>query len=500
VTLAWAEAAARSFEPPATQWATPGALAQHLDPRTVQTPALDLIDAALVQAFRTPDARLIISMPPQEGKSTRATRNFPLWVLTQAPDTRVVAASYGQGLANGNGRAIRNTILANPEATGLRIAPDNGAAHEWQIAGHDGGVLSVGVGAGLTGRPADLLIIDDPIKDRKEADSETFRNNVWEWWTDVASTRLAPGASVVLILTRWHEDDIAGRLKAAEDGHLWRVINIPAQADHKPEKGQVDPLGREPGEFMASARRDKQGLPRTTAQWEAIKVRVGSRTWNALYQGRPSPAEGGIVKRDWWRYYQTPLWIDLPDGTCRVTGFDEVMQSWDMTFKDTDSSDYVVGQVWGRIGATIYLLDQVRGRWDFPETLRRVKALTAKWPDAVLKLVEDKANGTAVIASLTQSIGGMVPEVPTESKTARVNAVAPLVEARNVHLPDPELAPWVDAFVEEWASFPNATHDDQVDAGSQAIKRLGIMPLLAGTVFGDTTDDYDYDDWSISPY
>ncbi|MEN0072511.1 MAG: terminase, partial [Propionicimonas sp.] len=156
---AWAEAAARSFEPPTTVWDAPGQLAQHLDPRTIQTPALDIVDAALIEAFRTPNARLIITMPPQEGKSTRAAKDFPLWVLTQAPDTRIVTASYGQGLANRNGRAIRNAILTHPEA-GLQIAADNGAAHEWQIAGHDGGVLSVGIGAGLTGRPADLMVID----------------------------------------------------------------------------------------------------------------------------------------------------------------------------------------------------------------------------------------------------------------------------------------------------------------------------------------------------
>jgi hypothetical protein len=138
---------------------------------------------------------------------------------------------------------------------------------------HDGGVFSVGIGGGLTGRPVDLMVIDDPIKDRKQADSEAYRENVWDWWTDVASTRLAPGAPVVLILTRWHEDDLAGRLLAAEDGHRWKVLRIPAQADHDPDKGETDPLGREPGEYLDSAR------GRTDAQWEAIKVRVGSRTW-----------------------------------------------------------------------------------------------------------------------------------------------------------------------------------------------------------------------------
>lgn len=489
MTLSWAEAAARSFEPPSTGWATPGGLAQHLDPRTVQTAALDLLDQALVDTFHAADGRLIISMPPQEGKSTRAAKDFPLWVLTQAPDTRIVTASYGQGLANRNGRSIRNAILTHPE-TGLQIAPDNGAAHEWQIGGHDGGVLSVGVGAGLTGRPADLLIIDDPIKDRKEADSETFRENVWEWWTDVASTRLAPGASVVLILTRWHEDDLAGRLQAAEDGQLWRVINIPAQA----ESGQ-DPLGRAPGEFMQSARRDKQGRPRTKAQWEAIRVRVGSRTWNALYQGRPSPAEGGIFKRDKWATYDVPMWLERGDGARVTTAFDLVIQSWDMTFKDTKGSDFVVGQVWGRRGADMYLLDQVRGRWDFPETCRQVERLSAKWPDAVLKIVEDKANGTAVMAQLRRTVPGLVGEIPTESKTARAQAAAPLQEAGNVWLPDPQLAPWVGDFIEEAAGFPNGSHDDQVDGFTQAAKRLILIPLIEGEDLDSDTGSYEDDDY-----
>ncbi|MEN0072354.1 MAG: phage terminase large subunit, partial [Propionicimonas sp.] len=249
---------------------------------------------------------------------------------------------------------------------------------------------------------------------------------------------------------------------------------------------------------------DKMGRPRTAAEWEAIKVRVGSRTWQALYQGRPSPSGGGVVKEEWWnrdgRRYEVPLWIDIPDGSKRVTGFDEVIQSWDCAFKDTKSSDFVAGQVWGRIGADIYLLDQMRGRWDFPATCERLKELTARWPDALLKLVEEKANGAAVIAQLQHTVMGIVPENPTESKIARVNAVSPLIEAGNVHLPTPEVAPWIGDFIEEFNSFPTGTHDDQVDAASQALKRLGIMPLLAGSqTYGDTYDDEDRE-WSISPY
>lgn len=497
VTSPW-EIAARMFDPPDRKYATPGELARALDPKTVQTPALDLIDEALVELFNTPDGRLIISMPPQEGKSTRVAKDFVTWVHTQNPDCRVVTASYGQNLANRNGLALRRNIADHPKL-GLQIAPDNGAKHEWEIAGHRGGVLSVGIGAGLTGRPADLLVIDDPIKDRKEADSALIRQNVWDWWTDSASTRLAPGAPVVLILTRWHEDDLAGRLLAAEDGHLWKVLNIPAQADHDPNKGETDPLGREVGEFMKSAR------GRSLQQWAAIKVRAGSRTWNALYQGRPTPAEGGIFKREWWdlpgRRYTDPLWIVRPDGAHITLHMDEVIASWDMAFKDTKSSDYVCGQIWGRRGADVYLLDQVCDRMDFVTTCLRFRELAAKWPQAVLKIVEDKANGTAVINSLSRIVPGIVPEVPTESKEARAAAVSPLVEAGNVHLPVPELAPWVAGLVEEAAGFPNGAHDDQVDAMSQALKRIVLVPLLANDfVEPDEFSELDLGMTGISPY
>lgn len=467
-------------------WRTPGTLAKRLNPATVQTPALDLIDAALMRLMDTPDGRLIITMPPQEGKSTRVAKDFILWVLKHRPWTRVVGASYGQGLANRNGRSIRNTIKSNPDL-GMTLAPDNGSASEWQLDGRDGGLVSVGIGAGLTGRPADLEVIDDPIKDRKEADSEVYRQSVWDWWTDVASTRLAPGAPVVVILTRWHEDDFAGRLLAAEDGHLWEVLNIPAQADHDPEKGETDPLGREPGEFLESTR------SRTLEQWQALRTRVGERTWNALYQGRPTSATGGIFKRKSFKRYDRPLWLEREDGTRIVTGFDDLVLSWDMTFKDTEGTDKVAGHVWGRIGADTYLLDRVNRRMDFVETLAAFKALAARWPQALLKLVEDKANGPAVIAMLGRTVPGIVPIEPDGSKVARAAAVSPLVEAGNVWLPaslgvDGEpFAPWADEVIEECAGFPTAKHDDDVDALSQALNRLVVMPLRAGADFGDGT-------------
>jgi predicted phage terminase large subunit-like protein len=454
------------------RWATPGAMALELGHKVNQTPALDLIDQALVELVETPDARLIVTMPPQEGKSDRVARWFPTWLLHRNPETRIVNASYGQTLASRNGRFIRRLVEHHGEEFNLRLALDNGSVADWSLAEHGGGVFSVGIGGGVTGRAADLIIIDDPIKSRAEADSETYRERVWEWWTDEAAARLAPGAPVVLIQTRWHQDDLAGRLLASPDGDKWQVLNIPAEADHDPAKGETDPLGREPGQFMISAR------GRTEEQWQARKVAVGSRTWAAQYQGRPTEAKGNILRRDWWRRYEAPLWISDETGACYVTNFDQVLMSWDLAFEGKKTSDWVVGQVWARRGADAYLLDQVRGKWDFPQTLGEFTKLAAKWPQAIVKLVENKANGPALIASLSHKVPGIIPDEPHGSKTSRATAVAPFAEAGNVWLPTETLCEWVEDLIEEAAAFPTGKHDDQVDALSAALNRLLVQPLI----------------------
>lgn len=495
VDLDWLEATARQFEPRVRRWATPGEMARALDHRTVQTDALRLIDAALVELLDTPDGRLIISMPPQEGKSQRGSRRFPLWALEANPDLRIAIASYEAGVARRWGRAIRDDITLHTDELGLRVREDLSAQHEWQLEGHEGGVYTAGVGGALTGRPVDLAVIDDPIKDREQADSPVYRERVWNWWTDVMATRLAPGAPVVLILTRWHHDDLAGRLLGAEDGHLWKVINIGGQADHHPEKGETDPLGRAPGEFMDSAR------GRSTAQWEAIKVRSGSRTWASLYQGRPTPDTGNLFPRDGWARYERPLWIVREDGSriipeLRTEADAELVQSWDFTFKDTKASDYVVGQVWLRRGVQTFLLDQVRRRMSFSESCQAMKDMSARWPQAAAKLVEDKANGPAIINALSAQLGGIIAVEPEGSKYSRAVAVSPFVEAKNVHLPDPgvvEGTAWVSELTEEAADFPGGSHDDTVDAFSQANHRLLLVPLQDDTVH-DVEDIMDEDD------
>jgi predicted phage terminase large subunit-like protein len=465
------------------KYATPGDLAKALDPATVQTPALDIIDNALVRVAEGKLKRLIISMPPQEGKSQRTTHYGALWFLHRNPNLRMGIVSYGDNIASQFSYQIRNDIaMFNGEDgnidLGLRLQKDSKAASRWKLANpNTGGIYAIGIGGALTGRPIDLLFIDDPVKDFRAADSLLLSEQAWQWWQSVARPRLHPDAPVILILTRWHEADLAGRLlaKQAEDekaglGHYdrWEVINIPAQAEYDPSAGETDPLGREPGEFMVSAR------GRTQEQWEATKAATSPRIWSALYQGRPSPDSGDVWKRPWWRRYNEMLWTLDETGAYRVD-CDEMIMSWDMTFKDTRGSDFVVGQVWARRGANVYLLDQVHKRLSFTDSITAFTALTQRWPQATTKLVEDKANGSAVIDTLKSKIPGIVPVNPTESKYARANAVAPYIEAGNVHLPTTEVALFeVEGLIEEAAAFPNAAHDDRVDATSQALSRLFI--------------------------
>lgn len=460
-------AVADRLESTSTDFPTPGDLARYLDHRVIQTPALQLLDEQLLTVAEGTCNRLIWTMPPQEGKSQRVSRTFPLWLLLRNPDLRIAICSYEAGIARRWGRAIRNDIAARPEL-GLTVRSDTSAAHEWQLDGHDGGVYSIGIGGALTGRPIDgVLIIDDPLKGRAEADSEVYRQACIEWWQETGSTRLAPGTPVIVVQTRWHEEDLAGWLAVNDTG--WTTVNIPAQADHDPVT-TVDPLGRDPGDYLESAR------GRTLDDWEQTRRQVGSRGWSALYQGRPSPADGGILKRGWWQYHTGGGVQATPNGTFRALNADQVIQSWDMSFKDTKASDFVVGQVWVRRGAKAILVDQVRARMDFPGACAAVKALSAKWPQTALKLVEDKANGPAIIAQLRKDVPGLVAYNPKDSKEARCHAVSAFIEAGDVEIPAD--APWVSDFVEECSAFPNGAHDDQVDTMTQALHKLLLTPSL----------------------
>lgn len=424
---------------------------------------------------------LIIQMPPQHGKSQSVTETLPSFYLGKWPDKRVIEVSYGDDLARRFGRRNKQKIEEfGKYLFGIELDKTRKSDTDFEIEGHSGSMISRGIMAGITGQPGDLIVMDDPIKNRQEADSEVYRARLWEEWQSSIKTRLSADGKVILILTRWHEDDLAGRIIANENGV--KVINIPCEAEEN------DPLGRERGEALfPEIGKDIKWLQAFKDSYinDPTLEGGGLRAWTALFQGRPSAQEGNMIKRHWWRYWKPkeadlpPVTVRLPDGDFQnihardlPDKFDRMLQSWDMTFKDSDGTDFVAGGVWASRGADIFGLDQVYERLDFPSTIRALLALTDKWPKVTTKLVEDKANGPAVIAMLKHQVGGLIAVQPEGSKVARASAVSPLIEAGNVYLPHPLIARWVNEFIEQCAGFPNGVHDDYVDEMSQALKRF----------------------------
>lgn len=290
----------------------PAQLGQLLDPDYRITPAIELISRAVERATTTPGARLMVTMPPQEGKSYLTAVLTPIRCLQRNPDARIILASYASGLAEDSSRMARNLIaqygtdardpltgLPTEDRLGLSLADDKATIANWRIKGHKGGMIAVGMGGTITGKPADILIIDDPIKGIEAADSPTERRKVIEGFQANLSTRLAPGAPIILIQTRWHEQDLAGWLlqqDAALAGELrrWEVVNIPAVSS----RGLPDALGRPPGKAMVSAR------GRTPEEFAQIRRDVGERVWAALYLGSPLPLAGGLFSPAWFDLYR----------------------------------------------------------------------------------------------------------------------------------------------------------------------------------------------------
>lgn len=424
--------------------------------------------------------RVMVSMPPRHGKSESVSRLFTAYYLYRHPERWVGLASYAAGLAYTLSRNAREYFRRGGGAF-----ETEGVEHWTTTAG--GGMWAAGVGGPVTGKGFHVGVVDDPHKNAEEAASETIREKIKDWWRSTYYTRQEPGAAIVIIQTRWNEDDLSGWLLAEEgseddEPERWHIVNLPAIAEDEPPQFPatctVEADEREPGEALCPER-----YP--LAKLERIKRRVGSYFWAALYQGRPSPTEGGILKRHWWRYWQPPganlgpVRVRMSDGTWSETSpvtlpatWEDQVQSWDMAFKETATSDFVAGQVWGRFGADKFLLDYWKERADLPKSIGAVHAMTERWPDAHAKLIEDKANGPAVMQTLRGKVSGMIPVQPMGSKESRVYAVQPDIEAGNVYLPHPRLKPWVDGFVTTCAGFPNVAHDDDVDAMTQALIRL----------------------------
>ena len=404
--------------------------------------------------------RMIVTMPPRHGKSELVSRRFPAWCLGLDPDMGFIGASYSSSLANAMNRDVRR-IMQSPGYAEVfprsALPPKAGNAScvmrqdYFQVPGRAGGLFSAGVDGSITGRGADILSIDDPFKGRAEAESPTIRKRVWDWYASVAYTRLSPGGGVLVTATRWHEDDLVGRLLSAEgqEGRdKWTVLDFRAIAEE-------DEPHRKAGEALHP---ERYGLDKL----KSIRANIGEYEWNALYQQRPVPQGGGIFKAAWMRH-----WGLLPKV------FDRVVQSWDFSFKDGAENDNVSGQVWGRAGATFYLLDCVTAKMDFVAQIRAMRSMAERWPQAIEKVVEDKANGSAIISALGSEIPGLVPYNPRGSKTARAYAVSPLFEAGNVLLPPVDSGhPWMRDYLDELLAFPGARHDDRVDATTQALDIL----------------------------
>ena len=397
------------------------------------------------EAIVSGNSRIIIQAPPRHGKSEFISRWVPTWYLDMFPEKRVMLASYEATFAATWGAKVRNELMTNEE-TWANVRQDKKASNDW-LTMEGGGMVTAGVGGPITGRGFDLGIIDDPVKNWEEAHSAAGRRKRRAWFDSTFYTRGEPGSTILVLMTRWHEDDLGGYL-VGEHADDWQVIRLPALAEAD------DSLGREEGEALCPERYPAPVL-------ERIRDAVGTSVWQSLYQQSPAPDEGLIIKKEWWQHYtETPQ-------------LEEIIQSWDMTFKNTKDSDFVVGQVWGRSGADKYLLDQIRGRLSFVDTLEAIRDLSRRYPMAHAKIVEDKANGPAVISALSSEITGIIPYNPRGSKLSRVNAVSPQIESGNVYLPLSSTYPWVDDYIYEWSVFPNGKHDDQVDATSQALIRFG---------------------------
>jgi predicted phage terminase large subunit-like protein len=414
-----------------------------------------------VQKQQSP--RLLINMPPRHGKTTLVSHCFPAYCFGRDPNITIIATSYAATLAKKNNREVQKIMGSDRyralfPATQLWGKNVVTVAHgtylrnseTFEIVDHLGSYRSAGVGGGITGTGGHCLIVDDPIKNREDASSPTIREKLWDWYLSTLYTRQAPGAGIIIIQTRWHEDDLTGRLLELQkngDGDEWKMLAFPAIAEYDEEF-------RRQGEALHPERYSVEKL-------EKIKRAVGGYDWAALYQQTPAPSEGQIFKRQWFQY-----WDELPEE------FDKVILSWDMSFKDTASSDYVVGQAWGKKGPNFYLLDQLRAKMAFVDTCAAFKKMARDWPQAVEKLVEDKANGPAVIDALKREMYGIIAVEPEGSKISRAHSITGVFESGHVFLPRYSINNWRKDYENELLSFPSGMHDDQVDSTTQGIRRL----------------------------
>jgi len=453
---------------------------------------VDAICEHLEAATRGEIRNLIINIPPRHMKSLLTCVFWPTWVWTFRPESRWLFSSYGESLSIRDSLKCRRVIQSNwyQENWGdvFRLTGDQNSKIRFEND-KTGYRLATGVGGLGTGDGGDFIICDDPIK-AADAHSLAARESVTDWWDNTMSTRGNNPDRVVkiVIMQRLHEQDLTGHLleKMKADGQQYEHLCLPAE--YEPSNritsiGWSDPRV-ESGELLWPDRF-------TPAALNDLKSSMDSYAVAGQLQQRPSPDAGGIFKKKDWRYWK-PAGVKMPPVVIRLESgelaeieavdlperFDEMIQSWDLAFKDTKTSDFVAGQVLGRVGANRYMLDYYKERSDIGKTMTAIERMSTKWPLAFAKLVEDKANGPAVIQLLTNKIAGLIPVQPEGGKVSRAHAAAPSVESHNVYLPHPALHAWVNQFIESCAGFPNLAHDDDVDTFTQAMIRWQI-PVTA---------------------
>lgn len=423
----------------------------------------------------TPLGCVAYSTPPQEGKTTWIV-HYIAWQLIRNPWLKIVYATYSQARANAVSRQIRGLVEA---WTPLNSKSRN--VQRWETR-EGGGLLAAGRGSAMTGFRSDMTVIDDPIKDMVEAQSELIRETTVEWFSSVVLTRMASLSQIIVIATRWHKDDLIAHVQKALDA---KFVNIPAQATHDaahPDKlSNADILGRAVGEWLPSVQN------RSPESWELIKSAVGTYVWQALYQGDPQVTGGSYINVDKIDVlpWETVVYQDERTGSMLTLNRALIIQSWDLTFgtiqngrKKPSSGDYVAGHVWAVIGGTKWVLvDRVHGRFTFTETVSQVQKMAARWPQTSRVYVEKAANGAALLNTLRKRAALIKPVTAEGSKEVRALAIQPVVDEGNVAILDSVLEA-TDAegrsgqlMLSEMRDFPFGKHDDDVDAMTQAISQ-----------------------------
>jgi predicted phage terminase large subunit-like protein len=404
------------------------------------------LEEAVSRADDGQDTNLIVSMPPGMGKSMTTSVVFPLWLALHRPEWEIGIVSAEASLAEKFSGDVRRLYDERKPGTA------EGGVKAWTVGGK-GGIVARGISGALVGRRLRVAVIDDPIRHMEDAYSETVRRRIWNMWQGVIKTRMRPGSIVLSIATRWHDDDLNGRL-LKEDG--WEHVVFPALAEHG------DQLGRKPGEPLLSVQKHETAA-QAVARYEKTRQEVGSVVFNAQYQQRPGDPQGTVFLMNWFRYVP---WDEIPEP-------DELITSWDLTFgtKVKNSGDWNVGAAMQRTGNRYFVLDIVRFRGGFTKQLSVMRPFLRKYPDAIKHVVERAANGQAVVETLQRTFNGVVDRpVGRTGKPVRASAVSPLFEAGQVSFVSG--APWCDQAATELSAFPTGAHDDVVDALSQGLSEL----------------------------